>query len=74
MAFDREYKTELEVIVTNIGTVYKGQHSFEARKVFTEYKKLSQANHGRPSGESVYLCRDGEAVQWFEGKLEREDV
>lgn len=49
-----------EVIVGNIGTVHTGNNPIEARKVYGEYKTLSQSGHGRAAGEPVTIMRDGD--------------
>lgn len=44
-----------EVIVGNIGTVYSGNNFMQASAKFAAYVKLSKADSGRASGESVTL-------------------
>lgn len=51
-----------EVIVGNIGSVYRGDNHKEAVATFREYKKQSQSNSGRASGEAVTLMEDGEPI------------
>lgn len=57
-----------EVICGNVGTLYSGSNGFEARQAFHGARKASMAPHGRASGESVVLMRDGEIVQEHDGK------
>ena len=61
--------TEYTVIVGNIGEVYTGRNMRDARKVFTEYVKQSEAEYGRASGEPVTLCICGEPVREYLGTL-----
>lgn len=49
------------VVVSNIGTVADGLNNpILARKEYGEWVKAAKAPHGRASGESVTLFKDGE--------------
>jgi len=50
---------EWEVIVSNVGCVYKGKDSDEASAIFEEYVAQSKTGLGRAGGESVALIEDG---------------
>jgi len=52
-----------QVIVGNIGTVYDGASFIEARDAYSVYRRLSRANCGRASGESVTMLCDNE-IKW----------
>jgi len=52
-----------EVIVSNIGTVYRGSSRTEATRLFREYVALSKQGAGRAGGESVTLMEDGEPIR-----------
>jgi hypothetical protein len=54
---------DYEVIVGNVGTVYRGDKLGLAIKAFTEYVKKSKSDVGRASGESVVLMVDGEPMR-----------
>lgn len=65
------------VIVGNIGTVGNFTNKAAARKCFNEYRKLSRAQYGRASGESVAIFRgaadsesDAELIAEFIGARE----
>jgi hypothetical protein len=60
-------EAELEVVVGNVGSVYKGFSSLEADKTYKEYVKQSKSGSGRAAGESVTLLVDGEVQNEFEG-------
>jgi hypothetical protein len=62
--------TQYEIIVGNIGTVYTGTNGFEANKTFNQYRSASMSPHGRASGESVTLLKDGEVVREYVGSRE----
>lgn len=49
-----------EITVSNIGVVYRSENGAEAFREFGEWKRLSESDFGRASGESVSLLRDGE--------------
>ena len=61
-----------EVIVGNIGTVYRGSNLVEANAAWGEYKLQSEANYGRAAGESVAFFKDGELVREFIGSVDTE--
>jgi len=52
-----------ELIVGNIGTVYRGPLETTARMEFNEYVRLSKAGYGRVSGEPVTMFKDGEIIK-----------
>jgi hypothetical protein len=52
-----------EVYVGNIGKVYDGTSGFEAKRIYSEYRKQSRAKYGRAADEPVTLFKDGE-VYW----------
>jgi hypothetical protein len=60
------YKAEqtFDVIVGNIGTVYSGNDSMEANRIFDVYKQLSKDGYGRAAFEPVTLMRNNEP--WIE--------
>lgn len=64
-----------EVVVGNVGTVLRTNNPIEARKTYGEYKRVSQQDHGRSSGEDVTILRDGdvmlEHIGWL-SSLQRE--
>lgn len=60
-------EAELEVVVGNVGSVYKGFSSLEADKTYKEYVQQSKSGRGRAAGESVTLLVDGEPQNEFEG-------
>lgn len=49
-----------EIIVGNIGTVYRGNDRMEAENEFRECRELVDAPYGRASGESVTFMMDGD--------------
>lgn len=54
---------EYEVVVGNIGTVYRGTDKEEAEKMLAEYKQLSSKGYGKVGGEEVtLLANDGSDV------------
>jgi hypothetical protein len=58
---------QYEVIVGNIGTVYKGPSVVEARKMFDYYIEQSRGGYGRAAGESVTLLLNGEIRREYVG-------
>lgn len=48
-------KTEYQVIVGNVGTVYSGKNKVKAEKTYDTYKAISIAGVGRAGGEDVTL-------------------
>ena len=53
---------EYTVTVGNVGNVHTGSNPVDAARVYGEYKRLSQAGHGRAGGESVVMFCDGEPM------------
>ena len=53
-------RTTYEVIVGNVGRVYRGTSKREADKVYHDYIEISQKGLGRAGGEEVTLFVDGE--------------
>jgi hypothetical protein len=54
-----------EVVVQNIGAVYKGDDEAKARKMYENYIYLSVHAEGRVKGEGVDLYLDGEALMSY---------
>ena len=54
-----------EIIVSNVGTVYKGDDEKEANKTYDEYEKLSRASVGRFRGEIVRFVMQGETSREY---------
>lgn len=52
-----------EVIVGNIGTVYRGSDSHLAYIEYEEAVGASQSGYGRAAGEPVTLFEDGEVIK-----------
>lgn len=52
--------SEYEVVVGNIGTVYRGPDESMALKKFEIYVAQSEEGYGRASGESVTILKDGD--------------
>jgi hypothetical protein len=63
-------QSDWEVIVGNIGSVYRGESSDEAVSTYREYVKQSQSGRGRAGGEPVTLFRDGEIYREHMGSNE----
>jgi len=61
-----------EIIVGNIGTVYRGNLLKEAMQTYGEYKKQSIANYGRAAGESVTWFKNGEIYREHIGTQDQE--
>ena len=59
--FPQEYPT-YEVIVGNIGRVYRGTSLLDSESTFNHYVSLSVLGQGRAAGESVTLFKDDEIV------------
>jgi len=59
-----------EVIVGNIGTVHTCNNPVDACRVYGDYKKQSEANIGRASGESVVVMEDHEFYMEYVGTIE----
>jgi hypothetical protein len=58
-----------EVVVGNIGTVYKGASKKQAWKDYEDYIKQSKSERGRASGEDVTILLDGEIFRTNTGKI-----
>jgi hypothetical protein len=61
----QKHKPDYEVIVGNIGTVYRGPDDTGARSHFEEYVKQSKTCQGRAGYEQVTLFEDGEILKEF---------
>lgn len=55
-----------EVVVGNIGSVYRGSDEDEALANFREYKAQSQEGYGRAAGEPLTLFKDGEPEKEYD--------
>lgn len=64
---------QYEVIQGNLGALWRGTNGFEARQAFYGARRASLAPHGRASGESVVLMRDGEIIAEHVGTLENKE-
>ena len=53
---------ELDVLVGNIGTVYRGLNAFEAAGDFIEYVDQSMRQYGRAAGEDVGLYYNSDPI------------
>ena len=60
-------ESDFEVVVGNLGTVLKTTSPVEARKTFDAYVASSKLDYARESGEDVYLMRDGEVFDEYQG-------
>tara|TARA_R110002153_G_scaffold11092_1_gene42877 strand:+ start:4577 stop:4804 length:228 start_codon:yes stop_codon:yes gene_type:complete len=70
----KEIKNKFEVYCGNIGTVYSGNSAKKARESFKEYTEQSEDKCRHASGEDVELYEDGELIDEFIGKDNREDA
>lgn len=61
-----------EVVVSNIGTVHKGENNVQARHEFNVCVTSSKQGFGRIAGESVTLFEDGEPIKEYQGTQEGE--
>ncbi len=59
---------EYEVVVTNLGSVYKTANPHLAQQEFECWVHASKQKFGRASGESVTLFEDGEPIGEHHGK------
>ena len=57
-----------EVIVGNIGCVYRGHSRIDAVTAFVEYKEQSTKGYGRATGEPVTLLSGGEPLMQHDGE------
>ena len=69
-----------EVVVGNVGTVYRGDSHTDAKRVFAEYVSRSTSYVGRAAGESVTLIKDEEieeehtpGLEWWQGRVSSSD-
>ncbi len=62
-------RTNYEVIVGNIGTVYSGSDESTARAQFEYYENDSRTGYGRAGGEDVTLLAGGEIIREHFGRL-----
>ncbi len=56
-----------EVVVGNLGTVYRGHSPRKAANAYDKYVKMSENNYGRVGGESVVMLKDGEPCREHAG-------
>ena len=56
-----------EIIVGNIGTVYRGTSRLEAFRIYHAYVELSKTDTGRGGDEPVTMMRDGDIAKEYEG-------
>lgn len=56
-----------EVVVGNIGTVYKGNNRAKANRMYEEYVMLSNKGTGRASGEPVTFTSKGDIAREYIG-------
>jgi len=61
-----------EVIVGNIGTVYRGNNHKKAVAIYREYAEQSRIGYGRAAGETVTLFSGGEPLLEHEGEYRDE--
>jgi hypothetical protein len=66
-------KTQYEVVVGNIGTVYSGGSFAAAKKASATYVAQSKTGKGRAGGEDVTILADGEIVREFLGSNSRDE-
>ena len=62
--------SDYRVMVGNIGEVFQCNNPVEARKVYGEYKRLSESGYGQAAGESVVLMRDDEIDIEYVGTID----
>jgi hypothetical protein len=65
-----------EVVVGNIGTVYKGKAKRLALKDYTNYIGQSQSGGGKAAGEPVTLLADDDIIKEYlpQGRTYQEEV
>lgn len=61
-----------EIIVGNIGTVYRGSDDKIAQETYSEYVEQSKSMRGRAGGEDVTWLQNGEIHEAFVGALNKE--
>lgn len=59
--------TEYEVMVGNVGCVYRGLDGVTAREFYDDYVALSKASLGRAAGSAVIMFEDGHSELEYEG-------
>lgn len=59
-------KPMYEVIVGNVGCVYRGECPLKADVAFHSYVKISRAGIGRAGNETVTKLRNGNVIQEHE--------
>lgn len=67
-------KHEFEVIVGNVGVVYKGSDRYEGHMCFMHYFDYSVHNVGRAAGESVTFMRDGDTIAEWLGDVDTREM
>lgn len=55
--------TTYELIVGNIGTVYRGPSEAIAVAEYDDYVEISKSGYGRAAGEEITLFKDGEIIK-----------
>lgn len=78
MARKRAATHDYEVVVGNVGTVYRGRSIKKALKTFTDYVEASKSgapdgHAGRASGEDVTLFRDDDIYKEHVGFLSHQE-
>jgi hypothetical protein len=63
-----------QVVVGNVGQVIDTDNGAEANIEYGRWKAESQKPHGRCSGESVTLFKDGEPKHEYAGTLAQDGV
>ena len=59
---------QYEVLVGNVGSVYKGNDLDEAIKDFHDYVRMSNEGVGRASYENVSFFKNGEPITFHYGR------
>lgn len=63
------------VIVGNIGKVCEFEEKGRAVSLYNEYIEISMQDEGsRCYKESVYLLKDGEQIEVFEGESDKDSI
>ncbi len=65
-SMERNPRKNYEVVVGNIGTVYRGNSLREASRCHSEYVKQSKMSSGRASGEDVTMFCDSEICKSYD--------
>jgi hypothetical protein len=60
-----------EIIVGNVGTVYRGSDEKLARANYNEYRSHSRGKTGRAAGEDVTWMRGDSVVREHTGRLSK---